>query len=106
VKFKNIGTRRLDNVYGYSFPFGVPVEVVEEQLIRKFSLYYDLEEVCDGLQEQGQETGKARPRAPAKARAMTRSELKAEADELGISYKPQVRTRTLREQVTAHGYKD
>ena len=82
MKFRNITGSQFD-AYGYRFPPGVDVDVTEDNLIRKFSLYYQFESHIEGEFEK----------------EPTREELKKKADEMGIEYSPKIRTATLKELV-------
>ena len=79
--FRNITDKTID-CYGYSFQPGVDVEVTEPNLVSKFSLYHQFECFIEGESIKEPE--------------LTRDELKAKADEMGIEYSPRTRTETLR----------
>lgn len=82
--FKNITNKIVDaHAYGYVFQPGQELDVTEPNLIDKFKLYKTLECFIEGdFTEE-----------------LTRDELKAKADEMGIKYSPKIRTETLRQMV-------
>lgn len=90
MKFKNIGNAEMSDVYGYRFRPGEAVEVVEPNLIRKFQRYGWLEAVDEQKSEHITED-------------LSRDELKARADELGIEYFPRIKTPALAKMVEEYG---
>lgn len=102
MKFKNIGSKHIAGLYGYTFPVGGVCDVTEENLIKKFRKYSWLE-VQDvgqeGKQDEGQE---GREGQDSDGEMLTRDELKAKADEIGIVYSPKVFTSTLRKLLQDH----
>jgi len=105
MKFKNIGSKHIAGLYGYTFPLGGVCDVTEENLIKKFRKYSWLEAQDvgqEGKQDEGQEGQEGEEGQDADGALLTRDELKARADELGIVYSPKAFTSTLRKLLQDH----